>query len=147
MSTVAGCPLCAEDGGRLVVRRPELRVIRPDDAAFPATYRVVWNAHVAEWTDLPPAQRSSCMQAVATVETVLREALAPAKVNLASLGNFVPHLHWHVIARFEWDSHWPQPVWGPAQRTVQPRPAERLRASPEALDERVAAAFAPLDGY
>ena len=37
----------------------------------------------------------------------LREALAPAKINLAALGNMVPHLHWHVIARFDWDSRFP----------------------------------------
>ena len=41
---------------------------------------------------------------------------APTKVNIAALGNMVPHLHWHVIARFDWDSHFPAPVWAAAQR-------------------------------
>ena len=50
------------------------------------------------------------------VEEVLREHLAPTKINLAALGNMVPHLHWHVIARFDWDSHFPSPVWAAAQR-------------------------------
>ena len=58
----------------------------------------------------------------AEVEQVLLARLAPTKVNLASLGNAVPHLHWHVIARFDWDSHYPSPVWAPAQR---PSPADR----------------------
>jgi diadenosine tetraphosphate (Ap4A) HIT family hydrolase len=39
---------------------------------------------------------------------------------LAALGNVVPHLHWHVIARFDWDSHFPAPIWGTAQRSVEP---------------------------
>ncbi len=141
---MSACELCATDGGVLVVRAAEFRVIRVADAHFPAFYRVIWNAHVAEWTDLPPPQRSLCLQAVAKVETVLRQALNPTKINLASLGNVVPHLHWHVIARFGWDSHFPQPVWGSAQRAVDPPPARRLPIALEALDARVAMALAAL---
>jgi len=139
---VSVCELCTTEGGVPVVRHAEFRVIRAPDVSFPAFYRVVWNAHVAEWTDLAPPQRSLCMQAVAKVETVLREALRPTKINLASLGNVVPHLHWHVIARFDWDSHFPQPVWGPAQRAVDPPAAQRLPITLEALDARVAMALA-----
>ena len=141
-SSGPACELCHVDGGRLVHRATDWRVIRAEDANFPAFYRVVWNAHVAEWTDLVPTQRSALMQTVAKVETVLREALRPTKINLASLGNVVPHLHWHVIARFDWDSHFPQPVWGTAQRAVEPPALERLTLSLEALDARVAAAVA-----
>ncbi len=110
------CPLCAEDGGALIWRGEHLRVIRAQEAGFPAFYRVVWNAHVAEFSDLSAAERAYCMEAVALVEQALREHLAPTKVNLAALGNMVPHLHWHVIARFDWDSHFPSPVWAAAQR-------------------------------
>lgn len=140
------CELCRTDGGRVVARAAAFRVVRPDDANFPATYRVIWNGPVTEWTDLPPEQRSLCMRAVAKVETVLRESLAPTKINLASLGNVVPHLHWHVIARFDWDSHYPQPVWGTAQRVVEPPAAQRLALGLETLDTRVAAAIATLAG-
>ncbi len=59
------------------------------------------------------------MEAVATVEQCLRDVLMPTKINLAALGNMVPHLHWHVIARFEWDSHFPAPVWSAPQRPVE----------------------------
>jgi diadenosine tetraphosphate (Ap4A) HIT family hydrolase len=58
------------------------------------------------------------MNAVVAVEQVLREQLQPTKVNLAALGNAVPHLHWHVIARFDWDSHFPGSVWTAPQRTA-----------------------------
>lgn len=114
------CPLCAEDGGALVWRGERLRVIRAQEAGFPAFYRVVWNAHVAEFSDLAAVDRVHCMEAVALVEQTLREHLSPTKVNIAALGNMVPHLHWHVIARFDWDSHFPSPVWAAAQR---PSPA------------------------
>ncbi|MFY3385533.1 HIT family protein, partial [Paracidovorax sp. MALMAid1276] len=119
------CPLCAEDGGALIWRGEHLRVIRANEAGFPAFYRVVWNAHVAEFSDLSAAERAHCMDAVTVVEQALREHLAPTKINVAALGNMVPHLHWHVIARFGWDSHFPSPVWAPAQR---PSPAEQEAA-------------------
>ena len=119
------CPLCAEDGGALVWRGERLRVIRAQEAGFPAFYRVVWNAHVAEFSDLAAADRVHCMEAVTLVEQALRQHLSPTKINIAALGNMVPHLHWHVIARFDWDSHFPAPVWAPAQRGV---PAQRLQA-------------------
>jgi len=145
--TAAVCELCKHDGGLLVWRGDKLRVIRPvgdeQSADHPAFYRVIWNAHVAEWTDLPPPDRSHLMQAVAKVEMVLREQLKPTKVNLASLGNVVPHLHWHVIARFDWDARWPAPVWAPKQREVLDAP-ERLAMPLNALDAQVASA---LEGF
>ena len=81
----------------------------------------------AEFTDLAPDERAECMDVVARVERVLREQLQPTKINLASLGNMVPHLHWHVIARFDWDSHFPQPVWAPRSAASSRR---RARGSP-----------------
>ena len=114
------CPLCTTDGGQLVWRGTHLRVIRADEPGFPAFYRVVWNAHVAEFSDLDAGQRQHCMDAVTVVEQALREHLAPTKINLAALGNMVPHLHWHVIARFDWDSHFPAPVWASPVRQRSP---------------------------
>ncbi|MDD3018557.1 MAG: HIT family protein [Comamonas sp.] len=108
--------LCTEPGGQLVWQGAQLRLIRAQEAGFPAFYRIVWNAHVAEFSDLTRAEREHCMQAVTLVEQVLRAQLAPTKINLATLGNMVAHLHWHVIARFDWDSHFPAPVWASAQR-------------------------------
>lgn len=146
MTAAAHCPLCDEAGaaGTLPVWRDDhLRVVRvTDNADHPAFYRVIWHAHAAEFTDLVPAHRSHLMHTVAAVETVLREALQPDKVNLASLGNMVPHLHWHVIARFVWDSHFPQPIWGAVQRQVPALLFQRILAGLPALDERIAQGLA-----
>ena len=142
MKAVPGCALCGSDGGVLVVRAGPLRVIRADETGFPAFYRVVWQEHVAELTDLPSGARRACMDAVCHVEEAVREHLQPRKVNLASLGNVVPHLHWHVIARFEWDSHFPGPVWAQPLRAA---PADRLAGLVErlpALDQAIASRFA-----
>ena len=110
------CPLCTTDGGALIWRGDKLRVIRAAEEGFPAFYRVVWADHAAEFSDLSAADRALCMDAVAVVERVLREQLSPTKINLAALGNMVAHLHWHVIARYDWDSHFPASVWAPALR-------------------------------
>jgi len=74
---------------------------------------------VKEMTDLSPDERARLMQAVFVVEDALRAVMHPAKVNLAALGNQVPHLHWHVIPRFADDAHFPDPVWAPARRAGQ----------------------------
>lgn len=137
------CPLCAEEGGALIWRGARLRVIRAKEAGFPAFYRLVWNAHVAEFSDLAEDEQVHCMRAVTLVEQALRQHLAPAKVNLAALGNMVPHLHWHVIARFEWDSHFPSPVWAAAQRIS---PADKEAAVQALLPALESALRARLDG-
>ena len=133
-----GCPLCDADGGRLVVRAGPLRVIRADEAGFPAFYRVVWEDHVPEFSDLSAGQRTACMEAVAEVERLLRLHVAPDKVNLAALGNLVPHLHWHVIARFAWDSRFPAPVWAEARREAPADRLHRLEAQLAAVDAEIA---------
>ena len=123
--TDRACPLCTGEGGVLVFRNDQLRVIQTEESGFPAFYRVIWNRHVVEFSDLNTAERGVCMNAVSDVENALRAELQPTKINLAALGNLVPHLHWHVVARFDWDSHFPASVWAPAQR---PQDATRLAA-------------------
>jgi diadenosine tetraphosphate (Ap4A) HIT family hydrolase len=125
----------------LVWRAERLRVVRVPDDAFPAFYRVIWNAHVAEFSDLSAADRQYCIESVVRIERVLRTGLRPTKINLASLGNMVPHVHWHVIARFDWDSHFPAPIWGPPHRGVIPPAVQRLPLTLDALDAAVSAAF------
>jgi len=128
------CPLCDADGGQIIWRCDKLRVVRADEAGFPAFYRVVWNAHVAEFSDLAAADRAHCMDVVVQVEQALRQHLSPTKINIAALGNMVPHLHWHVIARFDWDSHFPAPVWAAAQRPSPAAQEAALQARLSALE-------------
>ncbi len=135
MTRVAGCPLCDAAGGHVVFQSDKFRLIRVDEEGLPAFYRVVWRDHVAEFSDLPAGDRALCMDAVVRVERVLREHLAPTKINLAALGNVVPHLHWHVIARFEWDSRFPAPVWAPAAREADAARIAAVEARRPALEK------------
>ena len=93
-----------------------MRVVSAGDPDYPGFLRVVWHEHVREMTDLPPADREHCLRVVFAVEQALRDTLRPDKINVASLGNQVPHLHWHVIPRFADDAHFPEPVWAVRQR-------------------------------
>lgn len=106
------CELCRGDGGAIVLANEWLRVALVDEANYPGYVRVIWNDHVREMTELHEHERMRLMKTVFAVEAAQREVLTPLKVNLASLGNMTPHLHWHVIARFADDLHYPQPVWG-----------------------------------
>ena len=56
------------------------------------------------------------MKMVFAVETAMREIIQPDKINLASLGNKTPHLHWHIIPRFKDDKHFPNSHWGEARK-------------------------------
>lgn len=107
----SNCALCSSTGGELVWQNNDLRVIMVNDPHFVGFVRVVWNDHVSEMTDLAPEQRSQLMKTVCVVEDVMRKVLNPTKVNLASLGNMTPHIHWHVIPRFSNDINFPNPVW------------------------------------
>ncbi len=140
--TNPACPLCDGDGGLLVFRNEDLRIIQASEAGFPAFYRVVWNRHVAEFSDLSATERQVCMHAVVKVEQVLRSELQPAKINLATLGNMVPHLHWHVIARFDWDSHFPAPVWGAPQRPVDEEKTAAIASRSHDINRLMAEAMA-----
>jgi diadenosine tetraphosphate (Ap4A) HIT family hydrolase len=71
-------------------------------------------------TDLDPAERARFMNAVFATETALRELLRPDKINLASLGNMTPHLHWHVIPRHVGDRHFPLAIWAEPVRAGGP---------------------------
>jgi diadenosine tetraphosphate (Ap4A) HIT family hydrolase len=98
-------------------------VVRAEVEGYPGFLRVVLARHVAEMTDLEPIERDRVMHVVFAVERVLRALYRPDKMNLASFGNQVPHLHWHVIPRYRDDPHFPEPAWGTAQRSAMARPA------------------------
>ena len=111
------CPICTADNEEILWRNDKLRVIAVhNEANAPAFCRVIWQNHVAEMTDLDAAERAELMETVYRVESAMRQGFKPVKINLASLGNVVPHLHWHVIARFADDANFPAPIWAPAVR-------------------------------
>ena len=136
------CELCDSDGGALILRTPLLRVVAVDEPDYPGFCRVVLNAHQRELTDLDAATLARVMAAVCAVEEAQRAVLAPHKVNVASLGNVTPHVHWHVIPRFIDDAHFPQPIWGARQREPAPTVLAARRAQLPRLTDEIRARIA-----
>jgi diadenosine tetraphosphate (Ap4A) HIT family hydrolase len=112
------CPLCSPTLHEVLWQDDFCRVILLNDADYPAYCRVELIEHIKEMTDLLPPQRARIMKCVFAVETAVREVIRPDKINLASLGNKTPHVHWHVIPRFENDKHFPNSHWGEVMRKV-----------------------------
>lgn len=123
--TGTDCELCDSAGGETLWQDELCRVVLVEDRDYPAFCRVILNQHVSEMTDLDAKTRQRLMRVVFAVEQALRELLQPAKINLASLGNMVAHLHWHVIARFADDRHFPASVWSEPRRAGVARTVDR----------------------
>jgi diadenosine tetraphosphate (Ap4A) HIT family hydrolase len=135
---LSDCELCRSDGGTIVLANEWLRVVLVDEPNYPGYVRVIWNDHVREMTELDDGERDRFMRTVFAVESAQREVLEPLKINLASLGNMTPHLHWHVISRFADDLHYPQPVWGTPQRTPDEHTVQARRALVDRLRDVLA---------
>ena len=131
------CELCDATGGPLLWQDARCRVIGVDEPGYPGFCRVIWNAHVKEMSDLDAADRAHCMAVVFGVEQALRALMHPDKINVASLGNMVAHVHWHVIPRFADDPHFPQPIWGTRQREYRGRRSADYRGLAAAIAENL----------
>ena len=100
----------------------ELRLM--DDANYPWLILVPRVPNARELIDLDAAQRHRLTDEIDLAARLLRDAFRPHKLNVAALGNIVPQLHVHVIAREETDPAWPAPVWG--RVAARPYPPEML---------------------
>jgi diadenosine tetraphosphate (Ap4A) HIT family hydrolase len=112
---------------------PLSRVLIIKDANYPWVILVPRRNEVSEILDLAPAEQSELMGEIVRTAGVLKDITACDKLNIAALGNVVPQLHVHVIARSKGDPAWPHPVWG--------------RLKPQAYDGRTLDQFAALLGH
>jgi diadenosine tetraphosphate (Ap4A) HIT family hydrolase len=112
------------------------RLLLMNDETWPWLILVPERPDIREIHQLNAAERVMLIEEIAHVSETLERLFAPAKINVAALGNMVPQLHIHVIARFKDDPAWPKPVWGatpPAPYAPQKLTA-RLKALHEAFD-------------
>ena len=112
---MTNCLLCKDEikpkEGQLIWRGDDCRVMLVNDPDLPGFCRVIWNRHISELTDLTHGEREHLMTLVFSVEVAIRRVMDPDKVNIAALGNVVPHIHWHVIPRFKDDPFFPGSSW------------------------------------
>ena len=142
---MTNCVLCKEDlkpeEGQLIWRGDDCRVILVNDPDLPGFCRVIWNRHVSEMTDLSYGEREHLMALVFAVEEAVRHVMHPDKVNIAALGNMVPHIHWHVIPRYKDDAFFPGSAW--SQR-IQESDLSKLVERKQLADELPAAITAAI---
>ena len=106
-----------------------------DDANYPWLVLVPRVAGARELVELDDRQRRRLTDEIDLASRLLRDAFRPFKLNVAALGNLVPQLHVHVIARFEDDPAWPAPVWG--RVAARPYTPEALVARIRLLEDRL----------
>ena len=95
-----------------VARLPLCRVLLMKDRRFPWLILVPERESVREIHELTAADRAELIEEIARAGEALQRLFQPDKLNVGALGNVVPQLHLHVVARFATDPAWPGPVWG-----------------------------------
>ena len=145
---MSNCILCTEElkpgEGELIWRGDDCRVILVNDPDLPGFCRVIWNRHVSEMTDLTYGEREHMMALVFAVEEAIRHVMHPDKVNLAALGNMVPHIHWHVIPRFKDDAFFPGSAWSARAQETPQASLENRKMLAQALPEAIRSAISQM---
>ncbi len=122
------CELCNKNMSDVLWYDDRLFVLDVNDSQFPGYVRVIWREHITEMSLLSETDRSHLMKVLITVERTMRATMNPDKMNWAQFGNMVPHLHWHLIPRYQNDSHFPESLWGMKQRENNPKLLEARQA-------------------
>jgi len=106
------CEQSSRSSEKVILSNDVCRVILVADKYYPGYIQIISNSHVKELTDLSSDNALIVFNTILHMEKTIRKIFNPDKVNIASLGNVVPHLHWHIIPRYFNDRHFPNPVWG-----------------------------------
>lgn len=120
-----------------VAEWPLCQVLLINDATYPWLVLVPARPDLRDLDDLAQADLALATGEIVKASRALKGLYNPVKINVAALGNMVPQLHIHVIARFEEDAAWPKPVWGVAP--AQPYAPDALRARLSELHQAFAA--------
>ena len=105
------CSRWADDAELQIIETEHAQVVLNRDQFFPGYTLLFTRAHVTELFHLDPAMRQALMEDVNRVAAALDRVFSPTKMNYELLGNMVPHMHWHLVPRFNDDPLWPRPIW------------------------------------
>ena len=98
-----------------------------DNASFPWILLIPQKEAVHEIIDLSLSDQHQLMKEISQASCVMKDLFKPTKLNVASLGNIVPQLHVHIVARFETDQAWPHPVWNSGVNESYPEDIKAVR--------------------
>ncbi|PKQ09151.1 MAG: diadenosine tetraphosphate hydrolase [Alphaproteobacteria bacterium HGW-Alphaproteobacteria-12] len=118
----------------LVADLPLCRVLLMNDSRFPWLILVPRREDLRDFDDVSPPEKPNFHAEIDAASQVLRDATSAEKMNVAALGNMVPQLHVHIIARFAGDAAWPGPVWGAGDAEPYEDAAARALIGKLALD-------------
>lgn len=88
------------------------------DQFFPGYTFVFTREHVTELFHLDRPVRQGVIEEVNRVAAALFQVYRPTKMNYELLGNMVPHMHWHLVPRFDTEDLWPKPIWSEPHEEV-----------------------------
>jgi len=108
------CPLCTPQNENIIFQNDFLRVILVDE--IPGYIRIITQKHIREFSDLSNEEAVKLTLLTKQIEKIMINTLHPDKINIASLGNMVPHMHIHIIPRYENDPWWPGAAFCEKQR-------------------------------
>ena len=92
--------------------------IEPEESEIP--WLKIFTQHpYKEMSDVPAEIKFEIYELLDIIEKEMLAYYKPDKINIASFGNYVPHVHWHIMSRFKEDSYFPEPMWGERQRDAQ----------------------------
>ena len=92
-------------------------LIRIDTHDSEVPWLIVFTKEVKkEFSECSSEEKTAIFSALDIIEKKMLSYYQPEKINLASFGNMLPHVHWHISARFKEDSYFPEPMWGEVQR-------------------------------
>jgi diadenosine tetraphosphate (Ap4A) HIT family hydrolase len=111
------CPLCLGKNENVIYKNDLFRVILVDE--IPGFTRIILNKHIAEFSDLSLDESLEISKAIYKIEKAMLKHIKPDKVNIATLGNYVPHLHIHIIPRYKNDAWFPDSIWSQKHREYE----------------------------
>ncbi|MEA1880613.1 MAG: HIT family protein [Campylobacterota bacterium] len=92
--------------------------IEIEDSEIP-WLKIFTKKNYKEMSEVPQNVKLEIYMLLDIIELEMLHYFQPTKINIASFGNYVPHVHWHIMARFKTDSYYPEPMWGKKQRESQ----------------------------
>lgn len=117
---MSDCELCTTKHPREFWRNSNFYVIDASDDDLSGFVRVIATKHVKEVSDLPDDVRQELFEILTVIERTMIRCMQPDKVNWASLGNMVAHVHWHIVARYVDDAFFPGSIWSQKLRNTDP---------------------------
>ena len=117
-----------ERSSYLILRRGGIQIRLADDSRFPWVLLIPEQAQASELHDLDKELRRDIIDLATRLGKVMKGIFEADKVNVAAIGNLVPQLHVHVVARRQDDDAWPAPIWGFGEPVPLTEKLRRARA-------------------